>query len=134
MCHHTSSNSNPWVQICIAEAAVQTHLAENNLDCIGPCPCGARLDNATASSDFAMAVYPNPSASQINVEFESETSGTFELAVFDITGRIVLNNSGNVNEGGNRIGVPVEGLAEGVYNLRVTIANEMASVRLIISK
>ena len=81
-----------------------------------------------------MAVYPNPSASQINVEFESETSGTFELAILDITGRIVLNNSGNVYEGGNRIRVPVEGLAEGVYNLRVKIVNEMASVRLVISK
>ena len=134
VCHHTSSTTNPWVQICIAQPAVPTHLAENNMDCIGLCPCGTRLDNATASSDFGMAVYPNPSDNMVNVEFDSETSGAYELTMFDITGRVVMNNSGSVFAGGNRIVLPVRGIAEGLYNIRLKVGDHLSAVRLVVTK
>lgn len=134
VCHHTGSNTNPWVQICIEQPAVSAHLAENNQDCIGLCPCGTRLDNATASSDFGMAVYPNPTSNNVNVEFDSETPGAYQLTMFDITGRAVLNNTGSVYAGGNRIALPVSGIAEGIYNIRLSVGDKSAAVRLVVSR
>ncbi|MBL7923534.1 MAG: HYR domain-containing protein [Bacteroidia bacterium] len=134
VCHATGSVTNPWVQICIAEPAVPSHLAANSLDCIGPCPCGARVSNATSNSDFGMSVYPNPGTDQVNVEFEAAVAGDYELSIFNVTGGVVLNNTGTSFEGGNRISLPLSEVAEGVYFLRLRMGDAVSSVRLVVTR
>lgn len=131
VCHKTSSATNPWVQICIAQAAVPTHLAENNLDYIGK--CGAKLAG-TDRNPFDMVVYPNPANDLINIEFESETSDNYYLAIFDITGRIVLTSEGKTFAEGNRISLPVNTLASGVYSIKLMVGEVTSLSKFIVSK
>lgn len=131
VCHRTGSATNPWVQICIAQATVPTHLSENHLDYPGK--CGSRLDNPLTGVE-GIFVYPNPAGNNVTVEFDSPASETYHLTLFDMTGREVMNSKGHVLEGGNSINIPLDEISLGVYNLRLTLGDASSFVKLIIAK
>ena len=132
VCHYTGSSTNPYVEICVPNEAVSAHLANNSQDYVGH--CASRLDNGASSGAMEMFVYPNPAQTQVTVEFDSPSDAAYQLSVFDITGRVVLSNNGSAMEGGNDVVLPINGLALGVYNLRLTIGDESSSVRLVVTK
>ncbi|HLG34847.1 MAG TPA: T9SS type A sorting domain-containing protein [Bacteroidia bacterium] len=132
VCHHTGSATNPWVQICVYKNAVHAHLVANPGDYLGI--CAPKLDNAAYSDEMEMFVYPNPAQNQVTVEFDSPTDATYLLSVFDITGRVVLSNTGSASEGGNKVVMPINDLARGLYNIRLTVGDESSSVRLIVTE
>jgi hypothetical protein len=132
VCHRTTSNSNPWVQLCIAQGAVAAHLAENGQDYIGN--CGSRLDNNAYTGEIGMSVYPNPAQNQMTIEFDSPSNTTYHIGVYDVTGRMVISNNGFAFEGGNKVTVPVQDITPGMYNLRLTVDDQSSSVRLVVAK
>jgi Secretion system C-terminal sorting domain len=131
VCHSTNSTSNPWVQICIAQSAVATHIAENHGDYIGT--CGSRL-LTSAGNPVEMMVYPNPANDVVNVEFSSMSTENYQLAIFDITGRMVLISEGITFEEGNRITLPIQNIAKGVYSIKLSVGDVTSLTKFVVSK
>jgi hypothetical protein len=136
ICHKTNSAKNPWVQICIAQPAVAAHLAENGQDYVGV--CGARLEEnntmASGSGEVSFAVYPNPTRDQVNVEFVSDALRAYSIAMFDVTGRMVMTTKGNAFQGGNRVSLDSSHLIDGMYLLRLSVGEKTSTVRLVVAK
>ena len=95
-------------------------------------PCGAKL--ASASNPAEIFVYPNPANDIVNIEFYSPEEGNYSLALFDLTGRMVLNTEGATFAEGNRILLPVSNIAQGIYSIRLAVGDNSSLTRLVISK
>jgi hypothetical protein len=65
-------------------------------------------------------MYPNPVQNQLTVEVNTPKATTAELRIMDATGRVVRTVVMNLSEGLNETEVSMEGLADGVYLLRLS--------------
>ncbi len=91
LCHHTSSASNPWVQICIDIAAVPAHLAHG--DYVGPCTGTVTAPSGLTQEDNlkpGLLLYPNPAHSKVKlVVHRGENTGERFIRVFNAAGQEV---------------------------------------------
>ena len=81
--------------------------------------------------DLDLMIYPNPSNASVSIGFDLESSASFAINVYDITGRRVLGIPRTVyNPGMNEI--HVDNLGSGVYYCRLTARNEAATSRFVV--
>jgi uncharacterized repeat protein (TIGR03803 family) len=130
VCHHTSSTTNPWVQICIAQAAVATHLAENNQDYIGT--CSSRLSDEQTSSVLQMMVYPNPNNGNFTLDFQGAENGNTLVTITDVLGQIVYSDVITVSDGAYKGILDTGKLGGGIYLLQVVQGKEKAKMPVVI--
>ena len=88
----------------------------------------------TASIDnINVSVYPNPVSSQATVSFELKESGNVSYQVFDMTGRMVMNqNMGRIAEGEHQITINAENLSAGSYILRLSQGARTNTVKFMV--
>ena len=72
----------------------------------------ARLGDTNGTT---ITAYPNPASDNVNVEFNSENAGHFNLTMIDMTGRTVLSQAGTTEEGLNKLELNVRELSGGIY-------------------
>jgi hypothetical protein len=73
-------------------------------------------------------IYPNPVLSNImNIGITSNKSNTIIISIYDISGRKVLNNVIDVEEGNTLIDVDISSLTSGVYVLKVNNTENYSS-------
>ncbi|RZL06768.1 MAG: T9SS type A sorting domain-containing protein, partial [Hymenobacter sp.] len=89
---------------------------------------------AAALPDHAeLSVYPNPSASETNIEFSLPTTGSATLALYDEQGRLVKKLYGGNAEAGVRSHVEVSGasLAAGIYLVKLITDTQVLTQKLV---
>ena len=133
LCHYTGSASNPFHQICISSNAVQAHLKHNELDYVGYCT--TRLEDAMITMGaFVVSAYPNPVKDKFTLEFNAKTNERYVLQLADVSGRTLLINEGTVEEGPVKLDLPVNGIAPGIYCVKITAGEESTLLRIMISR
>ena len=83
-------------------------------------------DGITVAEGISLSVYPNPAVSSVNVSFNALESAS-DIELFDMTGRRVAAMA--VAAGSTSLQLSVEGLANGIYLLRVGDASAKVVVR-----
>ena len=83
-------------------------------------------DGITVAEGISLSVYPNPAVSSVNVSFSALESAS-EVVLFDMTGRRVIAMP--VAAGSTEAQITVNGLANGIYMLRVGDASAKVVVR-----
>ncbi|PHR69595.1 MAG: hypothetical protein COA67_09275 [Lutibacter sp.] len=79
-------------------------------------------------NDLNVVAYPNPVRNHITILFNDVLKTSFEVTLFDITGKLISNK----NYGPSRSKqVNMSSLSTGIYFLNVTSENKKFSVRLI---
>lgn len=53
---------------------------------------------ASLNADIKIATYPNPVTDKLNISLENAGSGTYSIRVFDMNGKVVANQTANVNK------------------------------------
>ncbi|MBC7863548.1 MAG: T9SS type A sorting domain-containing protein [Bacteroidia bacterium] len=87
----------------------------------------ASLEQVSSAAN-GIRVFPNPNNG--NFTFSSENEGETTLELFDVAGKLVFNlKTRNKTEFIN-----VENLADGMYQLRITNNNNIASQRIVVAK
>jgi hypothetical protein len=81
-------------------------------------------------SDFSL--YPNPNKGNFTIAFNSEKTDELHLAVFDVTGRLIYENSVPVQSGNNNLPFELKGIGSGMYSLRVRLGAENQQIKLVI--
>jgi hypothetical protein len=76
-------------------------------------------------------VFPSPVTSDLTVEYIAERNGQIALNVFDIFGRLMLNQYFVATEGGNQSKISLEKLAAGTYVLKLSDTQKMVQMRII---
>ncbi len=84
------------------------------------------------SSDDQIAVLPNPFTETTMIRMNSEKIGTAEIRVFDVTGRIVRNESRKVDVGENNIIFNRGSLESGMYILEISLPDEKITTNLLV--
>ncbi len=130
--------------ICIAKTDVSFHLAHG--DKLGKCglvlPCGS---NASAVANTAntlqsksledtdeMLIYPNPVQNILSVQLTTTTEGSAQIALMDITGKIVITKKQNLLKGLNEVSLDVSKLSAGMYLIQYTNAEQQVqTVRIV---
>jgi hypothetical protein len=82
---------------------------------------------------ITVSMYPNPVASQATISFNVEESTNVSYQVFDMTGRMVMNqNMGRLNAGEHQVNFNTENLSTGNYILRLNQGANNASVKFLV--
>ena len=82
---------------------------------------------------FQLTAFPNPFGQELNVRFDAEVSGRYDLELFDMGGRQVATLfSGEVSTGQQTVKWQNNHLANGFYFLRVTQGNRSTVRKLIL--
>ena len=131
MCHHTNSNKNPWVELCVDTNAINSHLAHG--DYLGSCgqPKADEIETAAYIGQH-FNLYPNPATNRVTIEFQSETENSFIIEVSEITGRKLNSNRGNSSFGTNTRELDLEGIDPGIYLVALTLDGKTELKKLVI--
>jgi hypothetical protein len=78
-------------------------------------------ESVSEHSLFTSTLYPNPTTHYTTLEFENPTNAIFNLQVFDITGRVVMEQSAITS---NRITLNTQHLPAGIYHYRLMALEE----------
>lgn len=81
-------------------------------------------DYAQSISEFSersSTLYPNPATHSATLEFENPTNTAFNLQFFDITGRVIMEQSAITTD---RITLNTQHLPAGIYHYRLMAAEE----------
>ncbi len=83
--------------------------------------------------DFGLSVYPNPSSDQMNVKFELASAGKVSVELFDVSGKLVRFESfGTQGIGVQSRSISVNGLAAGIYHLKLQTEQGVAYTRVVV--
>jgi hypothetical protein len=134
ICHHTGSQTNPYVTLCVDQNAVAELISHG--DCIGSCSsysdpmhCTGYRKEATeenALSAEAFNVYPNPFNNKATVAFSVPADGNAVVKVFDALGKQVAVLFDGIAKSGTEYKVEFNGsdYSPGMYFYSI-ISNEM---------
>ncbi len=76
-------------------------------------------------------MYPNPTTSTTNIDYVAENDGRLMITIFDVTGKAVLTQSTEVEEGSGQYLLDITKLPEGAYNLSIELNNAISNKRII---
>ena len=85
----------------------------------------------TETEALTLSLYPNPTTTDPSVDVQLKGFQTFSVDLFDATGRQMRTYS-YTNSPSTRVNLSVQGLASGVYIVRVKTGSEVASKRLLV--
>ncbi len=73
-------------------------------------------------SNLKFSVLGNTADNNLNLLLESDKNNQFEIAVLDMTGKVIYTSSANVNTGKNKIRINLPSMANGLYFVKVSNA------------
>ncbi len=77
-------------------------------------------------------VYPNPATDYVSVDLQIENLSQVDVAIYDISGRLVSNQNMGKISGSQKINVNLDNLSSGNYMIRVMFNNEPVSIEKLI--
>ena len=83
-------------------------------------------------SSLTMIAYPNPTSTNLTVEFTSELSQDVNMTMRDASGRLVYAETKAVATGANATLIDVSTFAKGIYMLQVQSNNTTETLRVIV--
>jgi len=87
------------------------------------------IDETTTSIENSLRVYPNPTTSNANIEFDAPKSGLVNIELYDITGKKNLTTQNDLQTGMQTFNV--SGLTNGVYTVVIKSDNYIYTSKII---
>jgi hypothetical protein len=93
----------------------------------------AEAPKSHASARVSLAVRPNPISSQASVSYSLPCAGSVSLKLYDVTGKLVMTLArGNLTAGSYSTRIDANGLAKGVYLLKLTATSGDATRKVVV--
>jgi hypothetical protein len=94
---------------------------------------GVDVDEGPEAAALALAAFPNPTAGRLAVTFALAEPADVRVAAYDVLGREVARLAdGAFGVGEQRVDVALDGLASGLYVVRLDAGDAAATVRLTV--
>ena len=78
-----------------------------------------------------MEVYPNPVSEYTTFEFEAGNNDIAEISIFDLSGKMIINSSQQVQKGMNKINLNLGSLNAGSYVVQLVIGTDIYTHKII---
>lgn len=92
---------------------------------------GSTNSIASTKANDPISIYPNPATETLNVRFSKKPTNPFDIQVFDITGKVVLNASSIIKPSTK---LNVQDLPPGAYFLQATNDDNVLKKSFVISR
>ena len=94
---------------------------------------------ATVTSETGLSIdnlnlYPNPANDALNISFDLAQAGNVGMMVYDLSGRLVINEQFQRDAGNQLIKLPLQELEVGTYILQLTSMDGKAVKRFVIQR
>ncbi len=90
-------------------------------------------ETPSVEGNINVNIYPNPVSSQAIVSFDLSESCDVNYQVFDMTGRMLMNQTlGRMNQGNHQININAENLSNGSYILRISQGAKNETVKFMV--
>ncbi len=76
-------------------------------------------------------VYPNPSKGLFTLNLDMNNSGKVRIRVVELTGRIISDETQQVNKGNNFNSIDLSGYAQGIYMLNIEMNGVSSTIKLV---
>jgi len=83
------------------------------------------------AENFSMSLYPNPANQNSQLAINLKQSSAYTVEVIDVLGKTTYSQRYNGAQGKNIIALPLNGLNNGVYFVRVNVNGSIVSTRLV---
>ncbi|WP_299885945.1 reprolysin-like metallopeptidase [uncultured Lacinutrix sp.] len=115
----------------------------SDIDSLTPCGTGfwgqvedysVNVTDALSVDEFSLnnlSIYPNPNNGAFNVKFNT-TSSNIDVAVFDIRGRSIINNSYNTTSGEFNKAINLGNVESGMYLLNIDDGSTTITKKIIV--
>jgi hypothetical protein len=91
--------------------------------------CREAGEPLTTISSFT--AYPNPAHNMLTIKIDSELKGDYQIALTDITGRLVLSENKNAEDGIKTVDIDLSKLPSAVYMLEVKSSVESWNMKVV---
>ena len=89
--------------------------------------------NENIANNVELSIYPNPIVSEATISFNIEESAQVTYQVYDLAGRMVMNNVlGNYTQGSHKANFNVEALSAGTYIIKVQAGNASNTSKILV--
>ncbi len=88
----------------------------------------------TFKSESSYSIFPNPAQNEVNIDFILSSSKSVEIKMFDITGKLVLSNNFEGNEGLNKNVLDISQLNKGIYMIECNDGEQVKTSKILIEK
>ena len=90
-------------------------------------------ETPSVEGNINVNIYPNPVSSQAIVSFDLSESCDVNYQVFDMTGRMLMNQTlGRMSQGNHQININAENLSTGSYILRISQGAKNETVKFMV--
>lgn len=123
-------NRNPFVDsvnwVC--------HIDFSDLTLVEPTeiPCLTTPNSITEAEFGSVGIFPNPTEGLLTLQLDMLNAEVLNAEVVDISGRTVIAHTVNAVQGVSRHRLDLNGLADGVYTLRIQGANGVLTQKVIL--
>ncbi len=92
---------------------------------------GETIATNDLSENVSLNIFPNPVDAVLNLEIDSEVSGSFEVRIYNLFGQLVKAEQLELIVGENKKYLNVSDLSDGSYWLQVTDGEKMMSRKIV---
>lgn len=92
------------------------------------------LGSYALTTNGTINMYPNPSSGILKIQWANQQTGTAELQVTDVTGRIVNRSALNLGSASGEAQLNLDGLNNGIYFVTIRSAEINYTSRVVIQK
>ncbi len=82
----------------------------------------------------SLKLYPNPATTRLSVSFSSTDAEKSHLVIYDMAGRVVVQQMVNIRTGQNKVNLNVSNLKNGIYSVELTTRDNIQTGKLVITK
>jgi hypothetical protein len=93
-----------------------------------------RFSKNNAALKNNIKTFPNPASDVVNVEFDLQNEGDFDLSLFDVNGKNVYQSSKNGKKGLNQATITVNNLNNGLYYCFIQQGAMKTSTKVLVIK
>lgn len=82
----------------------------------------------------AFSIYPNPAKTNVNILFDADAQHQTKIAIYNIVGKEVYNESLTVNNGLTAVNIDVKDFHQGIYLVKIQNGNKTQTLKLNVAK
>lgn len=86
------------------------------------------------TTNLNLMLYPNPASSQVSIVNSVKKAETTTFTIYDMAGRVVLQQTKNLRMGKNKTVLNVSSLMQGIYSVEVRNLDNVSTEKLVITK
>ena len=97
-------------------------------------PCANKTDVLNNEPTTSFVLLPNPANSVVTLNYNRQTANSININVFDVTGKMVHQQSNSIDQGDNSIDLSINQLPEGYYVVQLTDGAIQIREKLLIAR